>query len=70
MLIDGVITDDPAAFLEVCERWEGGKQPESRGVRETVSRLWELCISKALMGLWFVVRRYSHGKMDYLDETN
>jgi len=35
--VDGVITDDPKLFLEVCDRWEddvdaaGGKTPAQRG---------------------------------------
>ncbi len=36
--VDGVITDDPKKFLDVCDRWEGGEQE----VRLSWTQVFEL----------------------------
>ena len=70
MLIDGIITDDPTELAVVIERSQGGKEPQSSStLRETVRRWWNLCLINAMASAYFLVRRYSHGKMDYLSEV-
>lgn len=70
MLIDGIITDDPMELSGVIERSQGGKEPQSSStLRKTVRRWWNLCLLNALSSVYFLVRRYSHGKMDYLSEV-
>ena len=38
--LDGVITDDPKRFLEVCEEWEGGKRSVEVSWKEWMQVLW------------------------------
>ena len=37
---DGVITDDPKRFLEVCDEWESGKREIRIGWRLWLEVLW------------------------------
>ncbi|KAL9132149.1 MAG: hypothetical protein Q9217_000083 [Psora testacea] len=38
--LDGVITDDPKRFLEVCEEWESGKRDVEISLKQWMSILW------------------------------
>ena len=38
--VDGVITDDPKRFLEVCEEWERGRRDVSVGFRTWLQTIW------------------------------
>lgn len=38
--LDGVITDDPKRFLEVCDEWEQGKREIKIGRKEIFLTLW------------------------------
>lgn len=38
--LDGVITDDPKKFLEVCEEWERGKRDVQISWRQWMIILW------------------------------
>lgn len=49
--VDGVITDDPKRFLEVCEEWEGGRREVKVGWRiwAQVAWIWVLvCVFGAV----------------------
>lgn len=56
--VDGVITDDPGKFLEVCERWKGGGGERGRtvgqGVREVFVRLVMFVLAPLV---WLSVRQ-------------
>lgn len=74
-LIDGVITDDPKLFLEVCEKWEdeldGKRAPHNdrlglvQSMRSFVQQAMLRCFAT---GLYFH-RRYVQRKFDLLSET-
>ena len=38
--LDGVITDDPKRFMDVCEEWEGGKRKVEITWKQWISVLW------------------------------
>ena len=38
--LDGVITDDPKRFLEVCEEWENGKRRVESTWKQWMGILW------------------------------
>jgi phosphatidylglycerol phospholipase C len=38
--LDGVITDDPKRFLEVCDEWEDGKRTIDIGLRQFLLMVW------------------------------
>ncbi|KAH8699812.1 PLC-like phosphodiesterase [Ilyonectria robusta] len=74
-LIDGVITDDPKLYLEVCERLEdeldGRRVRPPRGllgwVSDGVSTAWtSVTFQLLVMGFYFV--RRAQGKFDYLKD--
>lgn len=50
--LDGVITDDPKRFLEVCDQWEQGKRKISIQPKDFLLFLW-LNLMVALFGTLF-----------------
>ncbi|KAH7011810.1 PLC-like phosphodiesterase [Ilyonectria destructans] len=74
-LIDGVITDDPKLYLEVCERLEdeldGRRVRPPRGllgwVSDGVSTAWTSVTFQLLVMGFYLVRR-AQGKFDYLKD--
>lgn len=73
-LIDGVITDDPKLFLEVCERWEdeqeGRRVKEQSGVvgglKGGLRVVMQLLFFHIFAPLFFLHRRFVAGKLDLL----
>lgn len=75
-LIDGVITDDPKLFLEVCARWEDeqdGKvvrRASSSGVvgglRGGLRVVMQLLVFHVIAPLFYFHRRFIAGKLDLL----
>ncbi len=55
--VDGVITDDPKLFLDVCRRWESGSDEplRKRSARQQLSRWLKLYAETAFMQLVAVV---------------
>lgn len=74
-LIDGVITDDPKLYLEVCERLEdeldGRRVRPPRGllgwVSDGVSAAWTSATFQLLVMGFYLIRR-AQGKFDYLED--
>lgn len=73
--IDGVITDDPRLFLEVCRRWEGGGEDGDPGAHRSQDGWgqWartglDLMVVRIFRFGLFWARRFS-GRFDYLDEV-
>ncbi|KAK2609263.1 Lysophospholipase D gdpd1 [Conoideocrella luteorostrata] len=71
--IDGVVTDDPKLFLEICRRWEdeldGSGVGEKRGALGEAVELVLDIVKRHLSGkLIFWYRRHVQGKLDYLDK--
>ncbi|KAM5382042.1 hypothetical protein ACJZ2D_002644 [Fusarium nematophilum] len=74
-LIDGVITDDPRLYLEVCERYEDEmdgrvvrpKMSLAERVREEVKAACMVVFFQVLVMAFHVVRRVQ-GKFDYLED--
>ncbi|KAH6899652.1 PLC-like phosphodiesterase [Thelonectria olida] len=75
VLIDGVITDDPKLYLQVCERFEDeldGRRvrPETGivgSVKDTVSAMWTTVMFQFLVMGYYIVRR-AQGHFDYLED--
>lgn len=74
--IDGVVTDDPRLFREVCRRWEDGEKvstatPQEKGTaawREVMTAvMWMVLIYVFRVGLFWVRRLKGH--YDYLGEV-
>ena len=78
--IDGVVTDDPRLFREVCRRWEdgdkvsaalqrkNGEAKETAAWREVMTvMMWMVLIFVFRVG-YFWVRRLK-GHFDYLEEV-
>ena len=60
--VDGVITDDPRLFLEVCERWKAGGGQRGVTVGQLLSQLFVQLLMLLLAPLgWYLVRR-ANGK--------
>ncbi len=74
-LIDGVITDDPRLYLDVCERFEDemdGKviRPKmglAQKAREEVRAVCSVLFFQVLVMAYHIVRRVQ-GKFDYLED--
>ena len=43
--VDGVITDDPKRFREVCDEWVAGRREVSIGVGKHLYAFWVYCMS-------------------------
>ncbi|KAF7556228.1 hypothetical protein G7046_g6373 [Stylonectria norvegica] len=74
-LIDGVITDDPKLYLEVCQRYEdeldGRRAMISRGVVGTVQDGMSaacLVVMMQVLIMGFHILRRAQGKFDYLKD--
>lgn len=75
-LIDGVITDDPKLFREVCERWEdeqSGLRPArwrlfGGGVRNSLGVLWDLWIF-TFFSRYFFFQGRRMGRFDYFKDV-
>ncbi|WAO89505.1 Hypothetical protein NCS54_00689800 [Fusarium falciforme] len=76
-LIDGVITDDPRLYLDVCERFEdemdgkviGPKMGLAQKAREEVRAVCSVLFFQVLVMAYHIVRRVQ-GKFDYLEDRN
>ncbi|POR32619.1 Phosphatidylglycerol phospholipase C [Tolypocladium paradoxum] len=72
-LVDGVVTDDPALFLAVCERFEDELDGLAERRRTTALEAARMAVSvllrHVLFGLLFVYRRFVQRKLDYMDES-
>lgn len=55
--IDGVISDDPKKFLEVCEQWEKDPQP----VRWTVREWLYILRLQVMIGFYYILFRWRLG---------
>jgi phosphatidylglycerol phospholipase C len=79
-LIDGVITDDPKLFLEVCDRWEeeadGARQPRRNpdgvvgDLKGSLQVAWQLLFFQVVAPLYYLHRRFIAKKMDLLTELD
>uniref|UniRef100_L2G5N2 Glycerophosphoryl diester phosphodiesterase n=1 Tax=Colletotrichum fructicola (strain Nara gc5) TaxID=1213859 RepID=L2G5N2_COLFN len=56
--VDGVITDEPEAFLEVCRRWEG-EEGSAAAAKEGGSRLEQMKSERKDQGLKRTVKLYA-----------
>ena len=54
--LDGVITDDPRKFLEVCDQWEQGKREVNINCHQFLQIVW-LHVMVVLFGIIF---RWKH----------
>lgn len=72
-LVDGVVTDDPALFLAVCERYEdeldGLAEPSRTTAREAARMAVGILLRHVLAKLFFMYRRFVQHKLDYMDEV-
>ncbi|KAF7542637.1 hypothetical protein G7Z17_g11398 [Cylindrodendrum hubeiense] len=74
-LIDGVITDDPKLYLEVCEKFEdeldGRRVKPARGligwVTDGVSAAWT-SVTFNLLVMGFYLLKRAQGQIDYLED--
>ncbi|KAI8242538.1 hypothetical protein K4K55_010200 [Colletotrichum sp. SAR 10_96] len=57
--VDGVITDEPEAFLEVCRRWEGEEGSAAAAAKEGGSRLEQMRRERKDQGLKRTVKLYA-----------
>jgi phosphatidylglycerol phospholipase C len=55
--LDGVISDDPKKFLDVCDRWEEHPTP----VRWTLKEWFNLLKFQVLLGIYFFIFRWRVG---------
>ncbi|KAF4125677.1 phosphatidylglycerol phospholipase C, partial [Geosmithia morbida] len=77
-LFDGVITDDPRVFLQVCSRWEDeldGRQTVARRQTTALGALWEDIRSTAqslvltVVGSFFLFVYTRAGRFDYFSDA-
>lgn len=79
-MIDGVITDDPKLYLDVCRRYQDDnvektkKQQQRRfklaladRARVGARTVWEMVFFRILVTVFFAVRRFQ-GKIDYFED--
>lgn len=74
-LVDGVITDDPKLYLQVCQRYEDeldGKTTRKAmrladKAREGIDFVKEMVLMQLLVVIFFTVRRLQ-GKLDYFHD--
>ena len=59
--VDGVITDDPKRFLDVCREWEGGERAVRLGWRQLLSVLW---LHLMILVFGFLFRRKFRATID------
>lgn len=62
--LDGVITDDPKKFLEVCDEWEHGKRTITIPFKEILLLLW-LNLMMLLFGAIFRWKYPFRGSIGY-----
>lgn len=75
-LVDGVITDDPKLYLEVCERWEDEQDGKTlrkklglyKGLKQRVGGIFQLIMFHVLTTGFYFTRRYQ-GKFDLLKDV-
>ena len=74
-LIDGVITDDPRLYLEVCERYEdeldGKRERKHRGVMTRLKdgvKTMCLVVTIQLIAMSYHIVRRAQGRFDYLKD--
>jgi phosphatidylglycerol phospholipase C len=74
-LIDGVITDDPKLFLEVCARWEDEQDGTARPVprpgplsvlRTRLADAFGVVYFQAMAGLFYMLMRFYYKRLDQL----
>ena len=58
--LDGVITDDPKKFLEVCDDWERGKREISFPLKSWVMIMWVNIMVMVFGSIFW----WKHGRMD------
>lgn len=71
-IMDGVVTDDPKLYLEVCRRYEDevdGLAVKPRGsVREAFELAVGILMRHVVAKLFFWYRKHIEGKLDKLDQ--
>lgn len=70
-IIDGVVTDDPSLYLDVCRRYEDELHGEARrraSWGEAVGLLVDLVKRHVAAKLFFWYRRHVEGKLDHLGQ--
>lgn len=76
-LLDGVITDDPKLFLEVCERWEdeldGRVAPRRRGlarrVREGAVMVPQFVFMQVAASMLYILSRFVAHRLDVPEDV-
>ncbi|KID68744.1 Transcriptional activator protein acu-15, partial [Metarhizium hybridum] len=72
-VVDGVVTDDPGLYLDVCRRYEDDVdagvlgRDDSSSVGQTVALAVDIVKRHVLAKLFFWYRRHVQGKLDDLD---
>lgn len=75
-MLDGVITDDPKMFLEVCRRWEdeldGIVAPRKKGLVKTVKKgtlLWvKVGLLHVFATIFYILWRHVWSRLDLLSD--
>lgn len=70
-LVDGVVTDDPALFLQLCRRYEDELEsrappPAADSFAGIIARALRFLVGQLLFKLLFLYRRFWLRKLDYL----
>ncbi|KAM4066159.1 glycerophosphoryl diester phosphodiesterase family protein [Hirsutella rhossiliensis] len=70
-LVDGVVTDDPALFLDLCRRYEDELEskappPPAAPLTHTLAVVLRFLLGQLLFKLVFLYRRFWLHKLDYL----
>jgi phosphatidylglycerol phospholipase C len=77
-LIDGVITDDPKLFLEVCARWEDEQDGTVRPkpelgplsvLRTRLADAFDVVYFQAMAGLFYMLMRFYYKRLDQLPKA-
>ncbi|KFA62393.1 hypothetical protein S40285_06239 [Stachybotrys chlorohalonatus IBT 40285] len=78
-VIDGVITDNPKLFREVCDRWEdevdGKAAPPARrgiadGLRGGLAHFYDRVVIQALILVFYVLQVHVNGRLDFVKDRD
>lgn len=73
-IVDGVVTDDPKLYLEICEQYEDevdgvAVRGERSSFRQAAGLVVDIVSRHVWAKLFFWYRRHVEGKLDDLDKT-
>ena len=60
--LDGVISDDPKTYLELCDRWDEEGKKQNTGIKTILIVVW-IQLFVCFLGPWFLRKKSKKAKM-------